>query len=69
MTKDGERAYFTAQGIGKFTGQGIASIWRGSFFIRHNFKNKRTSTVSLLYMKPKWMITEICVVSSGNGGK
>ncbi len=34
MIKDGEMASWTAQAVGKLTGKGFASIWRGSVFFQ-----------------------------------
>ena len=34
MTKDGETASWTGQGIGRFTGRGSAVSWRGAIFFQ-----------------------------------
>jgi hypothetical protein len=59
MTKDGEMASFTAQGVGKFTGQGSASIWRGSVF-------NQAQSQKLAHINNIVVVYEIEVDENGN---
>ncbi len=59
MTRDGEMAYWTGQGVGKFTGRGSASIWRGSLFYR-------TSSQKLAHLNNIAVVFEYEVDEDGN---
>ncbi|MFZ3166594.1 MAG: hypothetical protein WA130_03190 [Candidatus Methanoperedens sp.] len=59
MTKDGEMASWTGQGVGKFTGSGSASIWRGSLFYQ-------TSSQKLARLNNIVVVFEYEVDENGN---
>lgn len=59
MTRDGEMAYWTGQGVGRFTGRGSASIWRGSLFYQ-------TSSQKLARLNSIAVVFEYEVDENGN---
>ncbi|HLB71758.1 MAG: hypothetical protein OIN88_07005 [Candidatus Methanoperedens sp.] len=59
MTRDGEMAYWTGQGVGRFTGRGSASIWRGSLFYQ-------TSSQKLAHLNSIAVVFEYEVDENGN---
>ncbi len=63
MTKDGEMASFTAQGFGKVTGQGPASVWRGSIY---NQTHSQTQSQKLARLNSIVVVYEIEVDENGN---
>ncbi len=59
ITKDGEMASWTGQGVGKFTGRGSASIWRGPLFYQ-------TSSQKLACLNSIVVVFEYKVDENGN---
>ncbi len=59
MTKDGDMASWTAQGVGKFKGKGSAAIWRGSVFFQ-------TQSKKLAHLNSIAVVFELEVDENGN---
>ncbi len=56
MTKDGDMATFTASGLGRFTGQGQATSWRGPIY--HQTASQKLARLNEVVIVYEWDIDE-----------
>ena len=54
MTKDGDMATFTATGLGRFTGQGQATSWRGPIY--HQTASQKLARLNEVVIVYEWDI-------------
>ncbi len=56
MTKDGDMATFTASGLGRFTGRGQATSWRGPIY--HHTVSQKLARLNEVVVVYEWDIDE-----------
>ena len=62
MTGEGDVITWTGQGVGRFTGQGSGSSWRGAIYYKRHLRSWLVSMLLLRSSNMRWMEKGMCTI-------